>query len=362
MKFMKRTLRILMFVLTLVWGANSANALSISTTPASVNAAYGQSTSVAIHYRFDTPLQQPLLSPNGRFFFNDTLIGTVNRSLNCRYTASEVLTIPQHIVETVRRAGGSSFTFSRNFHGTVHSSPSVGPDYFSADGNVTIHITPGSVAAFSLRRIELYFDNLQRKNETMVPRNFKGLRAYADIYYNGSGMLNGYWDVDGLIIERVNRFVPSGGKMTLATPDIPDLPTFDPGYHIVKFIVTAPAASFEVPEIVYWVRGVDEPVKRPLVLITPQDGSDIPADFSFTWEKMEKAAVYLVSFSREEDQSVCFSALTRNTAYQIPPPVLSRYFTAGKMFLWSVKSYDTENNVIAESGAWRFSLPEPPKP
>lgn len=362
MKFTMRSLQIFIFALTLFWGVNAAYALSISATPASVNAAYGQSTSVAIHYRFDTQLPQPLLSTTGNFIFDDTIIGTVNRPLTCRYTVSEVLTIPQYIVEKVMRAGGSSFRFKRNFNGNVQMSPFATPVYFSEDANVIIHITPGSVAAFSLKRIELFFDHMQRQNEVMVQRNHRGLKAYADIYYNGSGILNGYWEVDGLTIERVNRFVPTGGKVTLVTPSVPDLPTFDPGYHIVKFIVTTPETSFEVPEMVYWVKGTNEPVKRSLVLTTPQDGMDIPANFSFAWEKMEKAAVYLISFAKDDDKSICFSALTRDTTYRIPPSVLAEYFTAGKKFLWSVKGYDTENNIIAESGMRSFYFREAAQP
>lgn len=362
MKFTMRSLQILILMLLLLWGANAANALSISATPSSVNAAYGQSTSVAVHYRFDTQLPQPLLSTTGNFVFNDTIIGTVNRPLTSRYTASEVLTIPQYIVEKVIRAGGSTFRFKRNFNGNVQLTPFTTPVYFSEDANVIIHIAPGSVGAFSLKRIELYFDQVQRQNEVMVQRNHRGLKAYADIYYNGSGILNGYWEVDGLIIERVNRFVPTGGKVILATPSVPDLPTFDPGYHIVKFIVIAPEMSFEVPEMVYWVKGTDEPIKRSLVLTNPADGADIPTDFSFTWDKMEKAAVYLISFAKGEDKTICFSALTRDTSYRIPSSILAEYFTAGEKFLWSVKGYDTENNIIAESGIRRFHFKEATKP
>jgi hypothetical protein len=351
-----------MLVMTLLWGVTAADALSISATPSSVNAAYGQSTSVAIHYRFDTQLPQPLLSTTGNFIFNDAIIGTVNRSLTSQYSVSEVLTIPQYVVEKVIRAGGSSFRFKRNFNGNVQMSPVTTPVYFSEDANVIIHITPGSVASFSLKRIELYFDNMQKRNEVMVQRNFKGLKAYADIYYNGSGFLNGYWEVDGLIIERVNRFVPTGGKVTLATPSVPDLPTFDPGYHIVKFIVTNPETSFEVPEMVYWVKGAEEPTKRVLALINPMDGMDIPPDFPFAWEKMEKASVYLISFAKSEDKTVCFSALTRDTSYRIPPSVLAEYLSPGKKFLWSVKGFDTENNIIAESGVQSFYFKEAPKP
>jgi hypothetical protein len=295
------------------------------------------------------------MSANGKFHIPGTValleIGTVNLPLStATQRVSEVLTIPQAVVERALRAGYSTFYYDRVFTNTS--------DFY----RLTINITPGSVAAFSLKRIELFFDNMQKKNEVMVPRSFKGLKAYADIYYNGSGFLNGYWEVDGLIIERVNRFVPAGGKVTLATPNVPDLPTFDPGYHIVKFIVTNPETSFEVPEMVYWVKGTEEPTKRALALIKPLDGMDIPPDFPFQWEKMEKASLYLISFARAEDRTVCFSALTRDTLYQIPPSVLAEYLSPGKKYLWSVKGFDTESNIIAESGVQSFYFKEAAKP
>lgn len=218
------------------------------------------------------------------------------------------------------------------------------------------------VEAFSLKRIELYFDVTQKQNEAMVPRNHQGLKAYADIYYDGSGILNGYWEVDGLIIERVNRFVPASGKVTLATPGVPDLPTFDPGYHIVKFIVTNPATSFEVPEMVYWVKGTEEPSRRVLTLLKPENGTAISSDFLFEWKKIDKVSVYLISFAKPGEQKVCFSALTRDTSYRIPPSVLAKYLCPGEKFLWSIKGYDTENNVIAESGFQSFFLRKAGKP
>jgi hypothetical protein len=160
----------------------------------------------------------------------------------------------------------------------------------------------------------------------------------------------------------VNRFVTTGGKVTLATPSIPDLPTFDPGYHIVKFIVTNPETSFEVPEMVYWVKGIEEPTRRVLALINPEDGMTITPDFLFEWKKMEKASVYLISFAKTEDKKVCFSALTRDTSYRIPPSVLAEYLGPGKQYLWSVKGYDTGSNVIAESAVQSFNFKAAAKP
>jgi hypothetical protein len=341
----------------------------VTTTPSSTNVAYGQSTAVTIHYRLAVPNTVGLpplqfTSTQGNFVFNDQIIGTVPLPLTTTTNqGTEVLTIPRNVVETVFRGSGSSFRYYRNFRANLPPSPvGGGPTTISVDGYVVLNITPGSIAAFSIKRIELYFDGMQKRNEIMVDRNFKGLKAYADLYYNGSGFLNGYWEVDGLIIERVNRFVPTGGKVTLSTPNVPDLPTFDPGYHIVKFIVTNPATSFEVPEMVYWVKGTEEPVIRALALIKPADGMDIPTDFLFEWEKTEKASVYLISFARVEDKKVCFSALTRDASYRIPPSVLAEYLSPGGKYLWLVKGFDTENNIIAESGIQSFNLKDAAKP
>jgi hypothetical protein len=340
-------------------------AYGATSTPSSVNAAYGQSTSAVIHYYTSPPVvvggpsPTPPASLEGEFCLPGTVTACENighvyvplTTVNSR--VSEVLTIPQGVVEKAFKRGYNSFTYRRHFEGEEKA------PYYTY---VAIRITPSSIAAFSLRRIELYFDNVQKRNEIMVDRNFKGLKAYVDLYYNGSGFLNGYWEVDGLIIERVNRYVPPGTKISLATPSIPDLPTFDPGYHIVKFIVTNPETSFEVPEIVYWVKGTEEPVIRALTLIKPSDGMDIPTDFLFEWEKTEKASVYLISFAKAEDKKVCFSALTRDASYRIPPSVLAEYLRAGQKYLWMVKGYDTENNVIAESSIQSFFLKEAAKP
>ena len=357
MKSPQRILQLFALIMTLLVTASAASA--VMTTPSTVNAAYGQSTSVTVHYMLSSAQTNPVTSTQGIFVFNDAIIGYVHTPLTTTFRASEVLIIPRQIVERVQKAGGTSFIYRRNF--SAPQTPVGGPG-FSEDGAVIIRITPSGVAAFSLRRIELYFDNVQRRNEIMVDRNFRGLRAYADIYYNGSGFLNGYWEVDGLIIERVNRFVPSGGKVTLATPNVPDLPTFDPGYHIVKFVVTSPETSFEVPEMVYWVKGAEEPLQQALALLRPADGQDIPPNFLFEWVKMDRAAVYLINFAGAEDKKVSFSAMTRDTSYRVPPAVLADYFRSGTRHLWSVTGYDTENNVIAESKVQSFYFREEVKP
>jgi len=349
MKTRKRSIQFFVFFMTLLWSASAA--LGATSAPSNVNAAYGQSTSVTIHYTLSSPLASPVTSTQGTFIFNDAIIGYVHTPITTTFQASEVLTIPQSIVERVFRKGGNTFLYRRSFAGT-----------FLDPANVIIRIVPGSAAAFSVRRIELYFDNVRKKNEEMVPRNFKGLKACADVYYNGSGFLNGYWKVDDRIIGQVNRFVPAGGKITLATPRIPDLPTFEPGYHIVKFVVTSPEMPFEVPEIVYWVKGTEAPAKKTLALIKPRDGMDIPPDSLFEWGKMEKASLYLISFIQAGDKKIRFSALTRKNTYRIPPTVLTEYLAPGKKYLWSVKGYDTGNNVIAESALQSIYLKPPSSP
>jgi hypothetical protein len=359
----KKTLWSLVLIMAVLFCCVTAS-YGARPTPSSINAAYGQSTSAVIHYYVNAPVIVGGPPPMSNSPFGEFLIpGTVAAGYHLGYVylplttvnsrASEVLTIPQSVVEKAFKLGYNSFVYRRLF------SPDMENNGIT---DIAIRIVPASVAAFSLKRIELYFDSMQKRNEILVDRNFKGLNAYADLYYNGSGFLNGYWEVDGLIIERVNRFVPTGGKVTLSTPSIPDLPTFDPGFHIVKFIVTNPETSFEVPEIVYWVKGTEEPVIRTLALSKPADGAEIPPDFLFEWEKTEKASVYLISFAKTEDKKVCFSAMTREASYRIPPSVLAEYLSPGGKYLWLVKGFDTENNIIAESGIQSFLIKEAAKP
>jgi len=305
--------------------------------------------SVTITYSFSIPRggNFTLYSLKGTFAIGTTIIGTVDVPLSANIQngyghASEAVTIPLSVIEKAFRQGSGAFTYNRAFTGQIGQ-----PQKETA--SINIRITPESIAEFSLRRVELYFDGREKRSEAIVNRNLRGLKAYADIYFNGSGFLQGYWDVDGRIIENISRHVSFGAKVTITTPDIPGLPTFDPGFHIVRFVVTNPQPPFELPQIVYWVTAKEEPVKRVLNLVTPGDGVAISLEDEFRWDKIEGVSVYLVTFIKEDDKTIIFSALTRDSSYKIPPSVISRSFMKDTKYMWQVKGFDSDGNIVAES-------------
>jgi hypothetical protein len=83
---------------------------------------------------------------------------------------------------------------------------------------------------FGINRIELFFGN--RRAETTDPKLFPNIKSYAEIRYTGSGVLDGFWEVDGRLI-RGFQILTFGLTVTLRTPEIPAMPTFDPGSNIV---------------------------------------------------------------------------------------------------------------------------------
>lgn len=348
-----RILKYLTAVILIALVTSLAHA-SVNTAPSSINVAKGRSTGVTISYSFSglPPGTYTLTSSSGDFLLGAQNIGSINIPLNVNIQntigrVSETVAIPLSVVERAFRQGSGTFVYKREFASQVAPPQTA---------TVNIRITPESIAEFSLRRIELYFGGDKEKTEAIINRNFKGLNAHTDIYFNGSGFLQGYWEVDGRVIENISRHVSFGTKVTLPTPDIPGLPTFEPGFHIVRFVITSPQPPFELPQIVYWVTAKEEPVKRALSLVTPKDGVAISPEDEFRWDKIEGISVYLVTFIKEDGKTIVFSALTRDSSYKIPQSVSSQSFTIDTRYLWNVKGFDAENNIIGESSIWIFSF------
>jgi hypothetical protein len=102
---------------------------------------------------------------------------------------------------------------------------------------------------FRIKRLKLYFEN--KKEEITVKRNEKDLKAFAEIQFEGSGLIQGNWEVDGKILFYVNKFVSMGGNIIISTPDLPVLPTLEAGIHKVRFVIKN--QDILIPEIRYFV-------------------------------------------------------------------------------------------------------------
>ncbi len=121
----------------------------------------------------------------------------------------------------------------------------------------------GPRAAFSLSYLQLRFAD--GKAYKVVPRDTKGLTAYADIKYEGTGLFQAQWLVDGSPFRMVTRAMPFAMDMTLDSsgvlpgqpPVLPGLPANIPGIHEVSLRIIQPAVTFLVPVIRYFVSADD---------------------------------------------------------------------------------------------------------
>jgi len=256
-----------------------------------------------------------------------------------------VINIPVRAIERALQRGTNRFTYVRTF---------TGPN-LNLNATVNISITTEAGADFGVRRIELYFEN--RRAEITVERNYPNLRAYADIKFVGSGLLQGYWEVDGRVLSHVNQHFTFGKSVTLQTPGIPPLPTFDTGTHIVRFVITNPAVEIPLPEILYFITPAEHKKTIGIRLIAPENNSAPEySSLRFEWERLSKTTLSLIQFFDKPDSMPVFSAYTKDAFYMLPEPVLRTIFSPGQKYYWQVKGFDAKNDIIAESPVHGFTF------
>lgn len=324
--------------------------LRVTVSPMSFRIPRNMVSSQNIVYTFSntSAAATTLTSNRGVFTANAQVVGesltpmTISL-VNGMGAITEVLNVPAAVTLRAEQAGTSRIIYTRTFTSGALSVTAQSELIAGAE----------TTAEFSIHRLQLYFEN--RRAEITVGRNQPGLKAFADIRFSGSGLLNGYWEVDGRILEYVNQHLVYGTTLTLATPDVPSLPTFAPGTHMVRFVVTAPAEDIPIPQALYFVTSEESGEVRAIELTFPEDQVRIPYDsVLFEWQPMAWANTYLVVFFADSDEKPIFSAYTREGAYRLPSMILSSLFSKDKTFSWQVKGYDAEGNVLGASAVYRF--------
>ncbi|GAB4362363.1 MAG: hypothetical protein Kow00128_02060 [Deltaproteobacteria bacterium] len=333
---------------------------AVSVLPAQTAVSPGQATRITVQYRFTgvkTPDGAPYTgndnSSSGVFLAEGAgaplTLGTVPTAVTARLVngagvVTESLTVPAAVVDSAVRAGFSRFLYERVF-----------TDDFGVQVTADLVIAiAGSEAAGPLRilRTELYFSN--RRGEITVRRNERGLRAFADIRYGGTGVLTGFWEVDGRRILDVNRQLTFGTTVTLSTPEIPDLPTFDTGVHIVRLVLTGPAQPEPLPQLLYYVTAAKE--LRSIRIAVREEGAGAApgGKHLFSWEKPEGMNLFFLEFSEEAGGKPIFSAFTRQGSYVLPDRGVEGIFVPGRRYFWQVKGYDESDEQVGMSGAAPF--------
>ncbi len=267
---------------------------SVSTSPSSFKVVKTQSSLVNITYSFSQTAPDGVWTSNSGSFkvmgaAGGEIIGT-NPSLlsvniaNGSGKVSEVLTIPLGVIQKVLDRGENAFWYEREFNFSVFSEKAI----------LNIFITTQAEASFSINRVELFFEN--GLTNAVVKRYTKSLKAYVRVNFTGSGILRGHWEVNDGVLYPVAQYI-SGQVVLFETPDVPFLPTFDVGSHILRFVITNPEVNVEIPALVYFIIPEEEkPIFTVFFLFSPQNQELIRLPFTFTWEATARVDLYLIEF------------------------------------------------------------------
>ena len=110
----------------------------------------------------------------------------------------------------------------------------------------------GPGAAFQVAFLQLRFED--GKAYRVVPKDSPSLRAFADIKYEGTGLLRVQWLVDGAPFGAfITRALSFAADTTVDSGAVPGMPTIMPGMHEVSLRIFDPAVEFTVPVIRYFV-------------------------------------------------------------------------------------------------------------
>ncbi|MDQ6621179.1 MAG: choice-of-anchor D domain-containing protein [Pseudomonadota bacterium] len=234
---------------------------------------------------------------------------------------------------------------------------------------------------------------------TFVRRNETPPAIEATLYYTGSGILRGRWEVvapgdfeptvEDLIpeaslpfaargsqrryqlVERFQAYLPATGRFVLPGPDVSKLPVRADGqYRVLLRFEAEPAigsdeplflsggsAPFPLPTLRYFVGSIGGipggGTVQAVVLDRPMNGQTIPANQlpQFRWRDVVGASVYRVEI-QQEDGDVLLSALVRAGVgtYRAPPFIRER--AKSEIQRWRVTAVDVDGTLVGQS-AWR---------
>ena len=134
----------------------------------------------------------------------------------------------------------------------------------AAQTQIRVADAPGG--AFGLAQVRLRWED--GGMDAAVPKGFAPLVAYLDLKATGTGILVAQWLVDGVPVATLARPLAFGAVTTLDTRDLPALPTTEPGPHLVTLRILAPAVTFTVPSIRYFVQ-LDPGAPPQVETVTP---------------------------------------------------------------------------------------------
>ncbi|TAN37866.1 MAG: hypothetical protein EPN25_14925 [Nitrospirae bacterium] len=210
-------------------------------------------------------------------------------------------------------------------------------------------VTASAGHDFRVTHLRIYFTN---NKPEMTVRRTEPLAAFVEVGLTGYGLLQGYWEVDGRRISTVNQHVVQGPSVIVETPGQPAVPTFDPGTHHLRLVLTSPP-GVPAPQATYFVTA-EELVHFGLVY--PENSAEIAyAATVFTWEPIASAVFYRCEFYKKEGGRTISSADVKKPEYKLPAEILKRSFAPARDYYWRVKAFDANRKLVGESPVFKFT-------
>jgi len=175
----------------------------------------------------------------------------------------------------------------------------------------------GPAAPFNISFIQLRFDD--GKAYKQVPKNFAPLLSFADIKYEGTGIFEAQWLLDGKPFKSISLALPSARQQTLDSGSTPPLPTQIPGVHDVTLNIVKPEVPFTTPTIRYFVTSEEA---QELVSLAITEARDL-----------EKAGLITIEDNRlvlTQGQDYLFKGTITNVSGKVIPSVLVFIILRGK--------------------------------
>ena len=126
----------------------------------------------------------------------------------------------------------------------LHSNQESRPHYYFLAANGQ---TSGPLA---IKSIELSFQNGQ--GDITLAANSQP-QPQAIIAFNGNGLFQAQWQVDGRVIEQVSLNVVFGKTLKLRPLASTHFPTFEPGPHTLGLNIITPKTNLKNPVISYFI-------------------------------------------------------------------------------------------------------------
>ena len=117
----------------------------------------------------------------------------------------------------------------------------------------------GPAAPFTISMLRLRWQD--GRVDMSVEQGFSPLVAFADVKFEGTGLLQAQWVVDGIPLGTFTTSLAFAGVVTLDSSRMIPFPTTAYGEHLATLRILSPPVTFESPQIRYFVKlgGEDAP-------------------------------------------------------------------------------------------------------